>query len=161
MGRRILCEKCGSTFDEQILIDRHSENTCLVCGASLGMEDSPKAPEEELIDWYYYDLGGGTYYLDDKYAEDDESSRLAYSFKAPKDLNKAKEILRQQYDSSAFAPPDHDDISHKSPGQLIKEGRCPKCGSRNIQLVQKKWSVWTGFRTNAVQRVCAQCLYRF
>lgn len=167
MGRKILCEKCGSVLNEDILKEKNSMNTCLVCGASLGGDDTQDEPEEELITWYYYDLGGGTYYLDDKYAEDDENSHLAYTFQAPpRDKNgsseKAKEVLRREYDPTAFAPPNpNEDIKYKLPQQLIAEGRCPRCGSSNIQVVQKKWSIWTGFRTNAMQRVCVNCMHKF
>lgn len=38
---------------------------------------------------------------------------------------------------------------------------CPKCGSTNIQMVRKKFSLLTGFATNKVERVCANCLHKF
>lgn len=38
---------------------------------------------------------------------------------------------------------------------------CPKCGSTNIQLIRKKFSLLTGFATNKVERVCANCLHKF
>lgn len=162
MGRKILCEKCGSVLNEDILKEKNSMNTCLVCGASLGGDDTQDEPEEELITWYYYDLGGESYYLDDKFTEDSANSHLAYTFQAPKDLDKAKEVLRREYDPTAFAPPNpNEDIKYKLPQQLIAEGRCPRCGSSNIQVVQKKWSIWTGFRTNAMQRVCVNCMHKF
>lgn len=167
MGRKIMCPSCNTVFDEDILKARNSENTCLACNAALdgGSDDSQTAPEE-LVTWYYYDLGGGTYYLDDKYTEEDENAKVTYIFQAPpRDVNgsseRAKEVLRREYKPDAFAPPDPDDISHKSPGELIKEGRCPRCGSSNISIVPRKWSPLTGFRTNKVDRVCSVCLHRF
>lgn len=39
--------------------------------------------------------------------------------------------------------------------------KCPKCGSTNIQMVQRKWSLLTGFMTNKVDRVCVSCKYKF
>lgn len=39
--------------------------------------------------------------------------------------------------------------------------KCPKCGSTNIQMVQRKWSLLTGFMTNKVDRVCVNCKYKF
>ena len=166
MARKILCEACGSIMNEDILKQKNSENTCLVCGASLGGDDShtegdkPQTePEEELITWYYYDLGGGTYYLDDKYTEDDDTSRLAYSFKAPKELEKAKEVLRKEYKPDAFAEPEN--LKYKLPQELEAQNRCPRCGSHDIQLIQRKWSIWTGFRTNAVDKICVNCKYRW
>lgn len=38
---------------------------------------------------------------------------------------------------------------------------CPKCGSSNIQLVNRKWSPVTGFMTNKVDRACINCKYKF
>lgn len=38
---------------------------------------------------------------------------------------------------------------------------CPKCGSNQIQIVEKKWSFLTGFLTNKVDRVCVRCKHRF
>lgn len=172
MGRKILCEKCGSVLNEDILKEKNSMNTCLVCGASLGGDDTQDEPEEELITWYYYkfkiDPESGS--LRDKLIDTDgweDVYDLAYTFQAPpRDKNgsseKAKEVLRREYDPTAFAPPNpNEDIKYKLPQQLIAEGRCPRCGSSNIQVVQKKWSIWTGFRTNAMQRVCVNCMHKF
>lgn len=39
MGRTILCKSCKSTFDEDVLKMKNSENVCLVCGASLSEND--------------------------------------------------------------------------------------------------------------------------
>lgn len=39
--------------------------------------------------------------------------------------------------------------------------RCPKCGSTNFQMVNRKWSPLTGFMTNKVDRVCVNCKNRF
>ncbi len=154
MGRKILCEACGSVLNEEILKQRNSLNTCLVCGATLSIEEAETALKEELVTWYYYDLGGGSGYLDDVFMEDDESSKLAYKFKAPKDLEKAKEILRKEYDPTAFATPS----ASIKPEPIV---RCPRCGCTSVQLIPKKWSILTGYRTNSVNRVCVNCKHRF
>jgi len=39
--------------------------------------------------------------------------------------------------------------------------KCPKCGSTQIQLVTRKWSLLTGFFTNKVDRVCVNCKNKF
>lgn len=38
--------------------------------------------------------------------------------------------------------------------------KCPKCGSTNIQIVPRKWSLLTGIFTNATDRVCINCKYK-
>ncbi len=159
MGRKILCESCGSVLNEDILKQKNSLNTCLVCGASLGMEEAEIASEEELVTWYYYKFKNGSGYLSTIYAEDDERSKLVYKFKAPPedengDCNAAKEILRKEYDSTAFATPS---VS-TNPEPIV---RCPRCGCTSVQLIPKKWSILTGYRTNSVNRVCVNCKHRF
>lgn len=44
---------------------------------------------------------------------------------------------------------------------LAPETRCPKCGSTNIQVVRKNWSLLAGLATNAVDRVCVNCKYKW
>lgn len=39
--------------------------------------------------------------------------------------------------------------------------KCPKCGSTNIQIVPRKWSLLTGFMTNKTDRVCVNCKNKF
>lgn len=40
MGRRIVCPKCNTVFDEDVLKAKNSENTCLVCDADLRGDDT-------------------------------------------------------------------------------------------------------------------------
>lgn len=38
---------------------------------------------------------------------------------------------------------------------------CPYCECTNIQIVQRKWSILTGFLTNKSDRVCLKCNTKF
>ena len=38
---------------------------------------------------------------------------------------------------------------------------CPACGSTQIQMVPRKWSLLAGFATNKVDRVCVKCKKKF
>lgn len=38
---------------------------------------------------------------------------------------------------------------------------CPNCGSSNIQIVPRRWSILTGFFTNATDRVCVKCGHKW
>lgn len=109
MGRKILCESCGSILNEDILKAKNSMNTCLVCGASLGGNDSDDkstqaAPEEELITWYYYGFkNSDSYSLRDKPIDLEkfgDTYYLKYTFQAPPEdengnCDKAKEVLKK------------------------------------------------------------------
>ncbi|MDU5219192.1 MAG: hypothetical protein E6124_00945 [Blautia producta] len=177
MSRKILCEACGSILNEDILKQKNSENTCLVCGASLsggdthvGSDKLQTEPEEELITWYFYGFkNSDSYSLRDKPIDLEKFGNtyyLKYTFQAPpedKDGNcdKAKEVLRQKYPDAFAEPSPDDDYKYKLPQELIAEGRCPRCGSHNIQIVPRRWSLLTGFLTNKVDRVCVNCKHRF
>lgn len=166
MGRKIICPGCNTIFDEDILKQKNSENTCLVCGANLGengshieQEELKTDPEDEMTTWYYYDLGGGNYYLDNNYIEETKYRHVVYQFRAPNDLNKAKVVLKKEYNPNAFSKSKTN--KYKFPQQLGDESHCPRCGSSNLQIVPRKWSFLTGFLTNKVDRVCVNCKHRF
>lgn len=162
MGRTILCNECHSTFDEDILKKKNSENKCLVCGASLDTNhvELPAEKEEKAgwITWYYYkDMDTGCFTLRDVPIDLDvwKDTQLIQEFKAPPrdssgSSERAKEILRT-YVPDAFVYPEK-----KEP--VI---RCPRCASREIQLVPRKFSLLTGFATNKFDRMCVMCKKRF
>lgn len=39
--------------------------------------------------------------------------------------------------------------------------KCPKCGSTQIQMVNRRWTIGTGFLTNKIDRVCINCKNKF
>lgn len=39
--------------------------------------------------------------------------------------------------------------------------KCPTCGSTQIQLLNKKWGILTGFFTQKVMRICVACKTKF
>lgn len=41
------------------------------------------------------------------------------------------------------------------------EVKCPCCGSKQIQLVNRKWTPFMGILTNKVDRVCMNCKHKF
>lgn len=77
-------------------------------------------PEEELIDWYYYLVGKSSHYLDDKFVEDNEHLRLIYKFQAPKQLDRAKEVLRKKY-PDAFAPTVPKEVMNRNVHAVVHE----------------------------------------
>lgn len=145
MGRTILCPHCKSTFDEDILKKRNSENVCLVCGESLfGDNDNSTEIQKNTTKWYYYKEGGGT--LDDTL-----SSHFTplYTFDAI-DVEDAKRQLKEVLPNSPL-------VNNNSPEKV----RCPRCRSTEIQLVPRKYSLLTGFATNRFDRMCVRCQKRF
>lgn len=166
-NRRIVCPSCNTIFSESLLKQKGSEDRCLVCGASLSMDEPESAPEEELVDWLYVEFKNSTSYfiIEDSKAKKDKMSsdmEIKYRFKAPPedengDCEAAKEILRREYKPDAFMESETSKINTK-PDPVV---RCPRCGSTSIQLIPKKWSPLTGFRTNSVIRCCVSCKHKF
>jgi len=143
MGRRIICPKCNTVFDEDILKQKNSENTCLVCAANLSDSDTTPLPTKEKTTYYYYKEGGGTL-TDTLY-----NREPLYTFEAV-DMKDAERQLKEVLPNSP--------LLNDNP---TPEVRCPYCRSKNIQLQQKKFSVLTGFATNGYYRVCVQCKRKF
>lgn len=145
MGRTILCNLCKSTFDEDVLKERNSENECPVCGASLLGEssDHEETPVEKTT-YYYYDDGSAT--LTKTLYNHTEP---IYTFEAT-DMEDAERQLKEVYPNSPLFQ------SNTTP-----QIRCPRCFSTEFQLVPRKFSLLTGFATNRYDRVCNKCGKRF
>lgn len=160
MGRKIVCPECNTIFDENILKAKNSENTCLVCGANLcGDEDVGKKNTDEHSNWITW------WYLKDKRFDDDyslwdkqplhpEYFDVIKEFTAPpRDSNgseRAKEILRT-YIPDAFAPAEEE-----------PKIRCPYCFSTQYTLLNKGYSLFTGFLgSGRIKRVCNRCKREF
>lgn len=169
-NRRIVCPSCNTIFSESLLKQKGSEDRCLVCRASLGMDELESAPEPKLVDWYYYEWKTSDSYFIIEQLEankqnlstEDEDIVLKYTFKAPpRDKNgsseAAKKILRQEYKPDAFMESETSKVNTK-PDPVV---RCPRCGSTSVQLVPRKFSILTGYRTNKVDRVCVNCKHRW
>lgn len=160
MARTILCPHCNSSLNEDILKEKNSENICLVCGGML--DDSGNDDQKEWITWYYYgvkDKGKkiDLFMLEDKPIDLDKRGDVYYlikEFKAPpKDENgncdAAKRELRK-YVPDAFAPPKENPI------------RCPRCGSTEYTMMNRGFSIWTGFLgSGKAKRVCNRCRREF
>ena len=158
MGRTILCPHCKSTINEDILRQKNSENICLVCGGRLDAGNVDTDEHSDWITWYYYGfkkISGGS--LMDKPMNLEEFGDTHYIIKEfqapPRDANgncdAAKRELRK-YVPEAFAPPKETPIF------------CPKCGSTEYTLMNRGFSIWTGFLgSGKVKRVCNRCKREF
>ena len=150
MGRTILCNECHSTFDEDILKKKNSENTCLVCGALLS-SDHMESPDRnngqggEKTTYYYYKEGGGM--LDDTLSS---KFKPIYTFQAT-DMEDAERQLKEVCPNSP--------LLKTTPS---KEIRCPRCMSKDYTLLNKGFSIFTGFLgSGRVKRVCNYCKKEF
>lgn len=149
------CSSCGSTYNKMFLMGKQGNaDTCPLCGGNLQGENE----HPDWITWYYYkDEETNCCTLRDEPIDLEKwkDSRLIKEFKAPPrdssgSSEKAKEILRT-YVPDAF-------VVKQSPENEV---RCPRCFSKEIQLVPKRFSILTGFATNRYDRMCIRCRKKF
>lgn len=154
---KITCEKCGTEFKFEVAKDFES---CPVCGASFDeeVENIDAEDRSDWITWYYYGfkkISGGS--LMDKPMDLEKFGDTHYlikEFKAPpRDMNgksdAAKKELRK-YVPDAFAPPKENPI------------RCPRCGGTEYTMMNRGFSIWTGFLgSGKAKRVCNRCKREF
>ena len=148
----VTCAGCGSSFNRMFLMGKQGNaQVCPMCGGELTAEEE----HPDWITWYYYkDPQYGDYSLWDKPPLRPEELELIQEFKAPpRDSTgssaKAKEILR------TYVP----DAFEETPKPEIC---CPVCGSTEFTILNRGYSVWTGFLgSGKVKRVCNRCKREF
>jgi len=145
---KIICEKCGTEYKYEVA--KNMEN-CPVCGASM-MEDD--FSHEESLDknsgkdaekktYYYYDSGT----LDIVFYS---HRKPLYTFQAT-DVEDAKRQLKEVCPNSP--------LLKTAPSKQI---RCPRCFSTEYTLLNKGFSIFTGFiGSGRVKRVCNYCKKEF
>ena len=147
----VKCAECGSSFNRMFLMGKQGNaNVCPMCGGKLaGEEEHP-----DWITWYYYKSPKYGYYsLWDKPPLRPEELELIQEFKAPPEsecgLDEVKRILRT-YVPDAFLETPKPEIC------------CPLCGSTEFTILNRGYSVWTGFLgSGKVKRVCNRCKREF
>ena len=148
MGRKIICDSCGTIYPFEKIKDI---KVCPVCNVPFDDDsdhvgsldkDSGKAVEKKTF--YYYDDGRATLVpvkLNNR--------KPLYTFQAT-DMEDAERQLKEVCPNSP--------LLKSTPSKQI---RCPRCFSMKFQLVPRKFSLLTGFATNKFDRVCVMCKKRF
>lgn len=70
-------------------------------------------------------------------------------------INESVNLVRIIIDNNFVPPKEYNSMQENN------IPRCPKCGSTQIQMVNRKFSLLTGFATNKVDRVCVNCKYKW
>ena len=151
-NENVKCPKCGTVFHKMFLMGKQGNcDTCPMCGAEL--QDVDEHPDW-ITWWYYKDPEFGDYSLWDKPPLHPEELELIQEFKAPREsecgLDEVKRILRT-YVPDAFEESEQPDAIF-----------CPRCGCSEFTLLNKGYSVLTGFLgSGKVKRVCNRCKKEF
>lgn len=152
---KISCNSCGTSYNKMFLMGKQGNiDICPMCGGEMKSEDE----HPDWITWYFYGFkNSSNYCLHDKPIDLEKRGDVYYLIKEfqapPKDANgncdAAKRELRK-YVPDAFVPPKETPIF------------CPKCGSTEYTLMNRGFSVLTGFLgSGKVKRVCNRCKREF
>lgn len=157
-SNNVKCLKCGSSFDRMFLIGKQGNaDVCPMCGSDMQSADE----HPDWITWYYYGYkndNGKTACLEDEPIDLEKHGDVFFlikEFKAPPEsecgLDEVKRILRT-FVPDAFSESKNTDSSIC----------CPWCGSREFTLLNRGYSIWTGFLgSGKVKRVCNRCKKEF
>ena len=148
------CPSCGELESERDVLYGHPDHRyCRRCGG-LEVVDTGQTYDElewEALHGAPYDCEKVREYIREKYVyhnpqfnPEKSQERIKYE----KDLNEGAQRMVEEARRA-------DRINHKN------EVKCPWCGSTQIQMVPRKWSLLTGFLTNKVDRVCVNCKKKF
>lgn len=155
---QVKCSQCGSCFNKMFLMGKQGNaDVCPLCGYGLANEEE----HPDWITWYYYGYksdNGKTACLEDEPIDLDKHGDVFFlikEFKVPREedggLDEVKRILRT-YVPGAFSE------------SKAKESSicCPRCGSGEFTLLNRGYSIWTGFLgSGKVKRVCNRCKKEF
>lgn len=146
---KIICDKCKTEFQFEIA---KGFDACPVCGASMvgddknSHEEKPVENSEQVVGkktYYYYDSGTLTDVLYSR-------RKPIYTFQAI-DIEDAEEQLKEVYPNCPL---------FKS--KPSKEIHCPRCFSSEYTLLNKGYSIFTGFLgSGRIKRVCNYCKKEF
>ena len=151
----VKCSKCGSSFNRMYLIGKQGNaDVCPMCGADMQSVDE----HADWITWWYYGCkNSASGWLEDKPIDLEKHGDAYYlikEFKAPpRDINGKSDAAKQElkkYVPDAFAEPKVQPVS------------CPRCGSTEYTLMNRGYSIFTGFLgSGKVKRVCNKCKREF
>lgn len=148
------CEACGTSFLYNVV---KGLQNCPVCGKPFDDASDSDGQEDWVTWWYYGCKNSSSGWLEDQPIDLEKHGDAYYlikEFKAPpKDASgncdAAKQELRK-YVPDAFAEP------------KVQPIRCPRCGSTEYTLMNKGYSIFTGFLgSGKVKRVCNKCKREF
>lgn len=148
MGRKIICDSCGTIYPMEKIKDMDICPVCDVPFDDYSDHDSPDKDSDmaaEKKTYYYYKEGGGT--LDDMLFN---GWKPLYTFQAT-DMEDAERQLKEVCPNSP--------LLKSTPSKVI---RCPRCFGTEYTLLNKGYSLFTGFLgSGRVKRVCNYCKKEF
>lgn len=150
MGRKIICDSCGSIYPFEKIKDI---KVCPICNVPFDDDNSDhmESPDKnsgqavEKKTYYYYDDGRSTLVpvkLNNR--------KPLYTFQAT-DMEDAERQLKEVCPNSP--------LLKTTPSKQI---RCPRCFGAEYTLMNKGYSLFTGFLgSGRVKRVCNYCKKEF
>ena len=149
----IKCPECGKEISDKAEV-------CIGCGDPINKqsvvgektEESNANPNIRSINGKDIDITEIIYFIRNK--EKIKAIKLLREISGL-GLKEAKDIVDSMELDSTLQ------VSSSTKSNISSGVRCPKCGSTQIQMVNRRWSLMTGFLTNKVDRVCMNCKHKF
>ena len=151
-AKQYYCPSCGELESEEGVLYGHPD--CRYCRRCGGLEVVDTGQTFNELKW---EALKGEPFDADKF---DEYIREKYVYHNPQ-FNPEKNQERIKFENEIKETSRRIIENNKKNSSNKNEVKCPWCGSTQIQMVPRKWSLLTGFLTNKVDRVCVNCKKKF
>lgn len=149
------CPICGSINNKSRITNHPEEKICYFCGGIMLTSGIDNTDILTSLGITYSDTNWKSArdsYIYDKYLYN--SPTYDNTLFRKRLLETRKAIISSQKEIEQIK-------NHQHEREESNKVRCPRCGSTQIQMVQRKWSWITGFMTNKVDRVCMNCKHKW
>lgn len=158
------CPVCGKVETKYCITKQPQYGVCPICNIRLmpsGYDVETILTEEEIEPYFTTKYGDKCYTNEQKTLARELLFKKVIKPNPQFNPEKHEEYLR--YSNAVVAElkakqAEEERLQEREERNKVK---CPRCGSTQIQMVQRKWSFWTGFLTNKVDRVCVKCKHRW
>ncbi len=133
----IKCEECGKEISDKAV-------SCPNCGCPISGKVNNNNNNLYTYCGVQYDISSVLYQIS---LGNKVNAIKQFRLITNADLKESKDVI------------DNDLSSY--PKLLRYEMRCPKCGSTDFEMIRRNWSLFVGFMTNKVDRVCRSCKCKF
>ena len=146
----VYCPKCGNHSRTEYSI--RENDTCKYCGT--------KYKYTQILYYHFKKDVWDEYMNTGKQIPECEYNYLWNNY-LQNEMEFSRECMENRENKISYNAQKMNEAYIKAKSGSKTTTNCPRCDSSNIQIVQRKWSLFTGFMTNKVDRVCVNCKHKF